>query len=44
MFDACVHLGLEQVPPGGLEELENRRVLEGRRVGQVDDHLGVGEC
>ena len=44
MFDACLHLGLEQVTSGGLEELENRRVLEGRRVGQVDDHLGVDHC
>jgi hypothetical protein len=41
--DASILLCLEQVPSGGLEELECGGVLEGRRVGQVNDDLRVDE-
>jgi hypothetical protein len=36
--DAGRGLGGEQVSGGGLEELQHRGVLEGRRVRHVDDH------
>lgn len=37
--DACMYFCSQQVSAGGLEELQRRGVVEGRRVGQVDDDL-----
>ncbi len=36
-------LGGQQVAGGGGEEVQHRRLLEGRRIGHVHDHLGSGE-
>src|SRR5262249_49702866 len=33
----------EQVAAGGLEEFHHRLVLEGRRIGEVDHHLGAAQ-
>ncbi|MCY1228237.1 hypothetical protein D9M72_405390 [compost metagenome] len=43
VFDAGSLFRRKQVAAGGLEELEHRLVLEGGRVGEVDDHLATGK-
>jgi hypothetical protein len=33
----------EKIAAGGLEEFQYRLVLEGRGIGEVDDHLRAGD-
>jgi hypothetical protein len=43
MTDGCISLRAREIAARILEEGENRRVLEGRRVRDVHDHLGAGQ-
>src|SRR3546814_919736 len=44
MADPRGRLGRDQVAPGRLKEVHRDLVLEGRRVGEIDDDFGAGQC
>jgi len=43
MVDSGCHFGFKNVAPCGAEEVHRRLFVEGRRVGDVDHHVGASE-